>query len=536
MAEVKGGVVASVATLFVQNNKAFMGSNVYKQLMLAAVLLAGVMPVIAQEQAVLYQGEAIDPLEAPRPSLGAFFTEEAIEVDGWLDEGAWGQADSTDGVFWTVIPEQGYPSSERTVVRIVYDEKNLYIGAVLYDSEPDKLVSAGLEQDFATTASDIFGIAIDSYWDRQNAFLFAINPAGALFDAQAFNDQAYVNRSWEGIVDVKTQIHAEGWTVEIAIPFTTLRFNALQGEQTWGINFSRRIRRRSEDSNWAPLSRQFRVYKMSRAGTLTGLRELKQGRNLWIKPYVSTARIDRDELPDPDMDFDGGVDLKWGVTPQLTLDVTTLTDFSQVEVDEQQVNLTRFSVFFPELRDFFLENDGVFNLTDINIRNYRLGSGPQNFKLFHSRRIGLSDDREPVPIAAGARLTGRVGTFDVGALNMQTRSDSLFDAENFSVLRLRKNVFTSSDIGVMFTSRQGTAGGRKGAYNRAYGVDGNFRILRNMLLNTYFAFTEDSELEKGDNNDDRTTAALQVAWRDPIWDTSVLLKTVGDDFSRASGL
>ena len=467
----------------------------------------------------------------PRPSLRATYTEEKLVLDGRLDERAWQLADSTNGIFWQTNPHQGMPSSERTVMRIVYDNKNLYVGAQLYDSEPDKLVSAGIEQDYRTQDSDILGIAIDTYWDKQNSFLFAINPAGAVFDAQAFNDQAYVNRAWEGIVEVKTSVFNRGWTVEMAIPMTTLRFNEIEGEQTWGINFSRRIRRRSEDSNWAPLPRQFRLYKMSRAGTLTGLRNLEQGRNIWLKPYLSSARNSGTVLTngDAENDIDGGLDVKWGITPQLTLDVTAFTDFSQVEVDEQQLNLTRFSLFFPERRDFFLENDGVFSLSDVRVRNYRTGSGPQNFKLFHSRRIGLSDDRLPVPIVAGARLSGRVGKFDVGLLNMQTRSDE-FPAENFTVVRLSRNMLESSNIGVMFTSRDRTGQGEGVRYNRALGVDGNFRILKNMLVNTYFAATQEP-----DTTGNRTAAALQVAWRDPIWNTSLLLKTVGDIFNPGIG-
>ncbi len=479
---------------------------------------------------VLHSQEAsvADPLAEPRPTLRASFTADKISVNGQLDEAAWLAADSTDGVFWQVIPRQGVHSSERTVVRIIYDNKNLYVGALLYDSEPDKLVSAGLEQDFQTQNSDIFAVAIDTYWDRQNAFLFAINPAGALFDAQAFNDQAYINRSWEGVVEVKTSTGGHGWIVEMAIPITTLRFNEQDGEQTWGVNFSRRIRRRSEDSNWAPLPRQFRVYKMSQAGTLTGLRDLVQGRNIWIKPYLSTARNTGASLEENAVknNFDGGFDVKWGVTPRLTLDMTALTDFSQVEVDEQQINLTRASLFFPERRDFFLENDGVFNFSDVRVRNYRTGSGPQNFKLFHSRRIGLSSDREPIPIAAGARLTGRVGDFDLGLLSMQTRDSDVESGENFFVTRLRRNVLKSSDIGVMFTNRQENSD----EYNRVVGADANLRLFRNLLLNAYAATVQSS-----DTSGSQSAASLQMAWRDPLWNASFLLKTVGENFDPGIG-
>ena len=266
---------------------------------------------------------------------------------------------------------------------------------------------------------------------------------------------------------------------------TTLRFRKTDGQQSWGLNFSRRIRRISEDSNWAPLTRQFRIYKMSRAGTLTSLDGLEQGRNLWVKPFVNGVRTDGVRAESPGEKLEGGFDLKWGITPQLTLDVTALTDFSQVEVDEQQINLTRFSLFFPEKRDFFLENDGIFSFQDARVRNFRLGSGPRNFKLFHSRRIGLSANRTPVPIAGGARLTGRVGGYAIGILNMQTRDDPEHPGENFSVVRLRKNVLGSSDIGFMFVNREGTGAGVGDAYNRTLGADANLRLAGGrMLLNS----------------------------------------------------
>ena len=454
-----------------------------------------------------------------------------ITLDGTLDDEAWALADSTRDVFYQSIPNQGMPSAERTVVRVLYDDERLYVGAIMYDSNPGALVSAGLEQDFSTQDSDIFGFALDTYLDRQNAFLFAVNPAGALFDAQAFNDQQSVNRAWEGEVEVTTSITEFGWVAEIAIPLTTLRFRQADGPQSWGLNFTRRVRRISEDSQWAPIPRQFRIYKMSRAGTLTSLDGLQQGRNLWVKPFLNGVRTDGQRANSPGEKLEGGFDLKWGITPQLTLDVTALTDFSQVEVDEQQINLTRFSLFFPEKRDFFLENDGIFSFQDNRVRNFRLGSGPQNFKLFHSRRIGLSAARIPVPIAGGARLTGRVGGYAIGLLNMQTRDDPEHPGENFSVVRLRKNILGSSDVGFMFINREGTGRSAADAYNRTLGADANLRLAGGrMLLNSYLAVTDEP-----DATVDRTTGAFEVAWRDPVWDASALVKTVGEDFNPGTG-
>lgn len=520
-------------------------------LILALAALPTTQPLSAQSR----PAARIDPDTMPRPTLEARRAAGPITLDGTLNEPAWARADSTRGTFYQSIPDQGATATERTVVRVLYDDERLYVGAVMYDSRPDLLVSAGMEQDFATQDSDIFGFALDTYLDRQNAFLFAVNPAGALFDAQAFNDQQSVNRAWEGEVEVSTRITDEGWVAEVAVPLTTLRFRATEGAQSWGLNFARRIRRISEDSQWAPLTRQFRIYKMSRAGTLTSLEGLRQGRNLWVKPFVNGVRTDGARAASPGEAVEGGFDLKWGITPQFTLDFTALTDFSQVEVDEQQINLTRFSLFFPEKRDFFLENEGIFAFQDARVRNFRTGSGPQNFKLFHSRRIGLSADRTPVPIAGGVRLTGRAGGYAVGLLNMQTRDEagspggtgstrrtespgdtgdpgrSGSPGENFSVVRVRKNVLGSSDIGVMFVNRAGTGPEVAGDYNRSLGVDANLRLAGGrMLLNTYLALTD----EPGADGD-RTAGLLEVAWRDPLWDASMLLKTVGDDFNPGVG-
>ena len=502
----------------------------------------------------------IDPDTVPRPSLEARRAATPIVLDGDLGDPAWALADSTRGPFHQSIPSQGMPSAERTVVRVLYDDEHLYVGAVMHDSQAGALVSAGLEQDFATQDSDIFGFALDTYLDRQNAFLFAVNPAGALFDAQAFNDQQSVNRAWEGEVEVSTSVHEWGWVAEVAVPLTTLRFRETDGPQSWGINFSRRIRRISEDSNWAPLTRQFRIYKMSRAGTLTSLTGIRQGRNLQVKPFLTAASSAGPQAASPGRSVEAGLDLKWGVTPQLTLDLTALTDFSQVEVDEQQINLTRFSLFFPEKRDFFLENEGIFAFQDARVRNFRTGSGPQYFKLYHSRRIGLSDDRRPVPILGGARLTGRVGDYALGFLNMQTRSRagpsvaSGEDAdpasapstpgENFTVVRLRRNILGSSDIGFMAVNRQrlGSDGSDSyaGAFNRTLGADVNLRLAGGrLLLNSYAAVTTEdagATTERADTTaQGGAIAAFELAWRDPFWNASMLLKTVDDDFNPGVG-
>ncbi len=473
----------------------------------------------------------VNPEHVPRPMLSALRIAEPIRIDGRLDEPAWLRADSATD-FITALPRDGYPASERTVARVLIDGEYLYIGAYMYDSQPGRLYSPGLEQDFDTHDADLFSVMLDAFMDRQNGIMFALSPAGALFDAQSFNDSREVNRSWEGVIETKTMVYEDGWAAEMAIPLRTLRFRT-GVDQDWGLNFGRRVRRLNEDSYWAPLQRQFRVHKASRAGTLTGLRQLRQGRNLTIKPYVSGGNLGgtaRDALGETGGDVDVGLDLKYGLTSRLTLDLTALTDFSQVEVDQEQVNLTRFSLFFPEKRDFFLENDGIFTLGDVTERNTRTGSSPRDFKLFYSRAVGLSRDRRPLPILGGARLSGRAGNTEIGLLDMQTRASGSSPAENFAVARLRQNFGSTADVGLLFVNRQGTSEEATDQYNRSLGLDANFRLLRYMLVNTYLAATDDP-LAEGD----RTSGFLQVAWRDPLWNTSAFVKHVGDGFNPSVG-
>jgi hypothetical protein len=504
----------------------------------AAVLFLSASGLAAQTPPRQNGRYPVDPTAVPRPSLATHRTNAPIRIDGRLDETAWADADSTATDFIQVQPNPGYPASHPTAIRILYDEKTLYVGATLWEDEPGRLVVPGLEQDFSTHDSDIFGIALDTYHDRQNGFLFAINPAGAVWDAQTFNDQRDVAIAWEGIVDVRTSVDTDRWTVEMAIPFATLRYNPVNGEQVWGLAFSRRIRHLNEESNWAPTERQHKLYKFSLAGTLTGLTDLGTSRNLWVKPYALGSRTTVPSAGEPANHGDGGLDVKWGLTPRMTLDLTVNTDFSQVEVDQEQVNLERLSLFFPEKRDFFLENEGTFAFQDVTIRNYRTGSSPQRFKLFHSRRIGLSSDRTPLPIGAGARLSGKVGErTEVGFLEMQTRTDGpmgsqgLFPAENFAVARVKTLVGDASNVGAMFVNRQQTAGSGDRDFNRSVGVDGNVTLFDDLILSAYVARTDESD----PTGDSRSAGMFQAAYRNPLWDASFLAKHVGDDFDPGLG-
>jgi hypothetical protein len=487
--------------------------------LLALGLLAGVTPARAFAQTA----PSIDVEAAPRPRAAATRATTPIVLDGVLDEAAWGAAPVLSG-FVQSRPDPGLPSTEDTEVRILYDDANLYVGVELLDREPDKLIIPSLEQDFESGNSDIFGITLDTFLDRRNAFMFLVNPKGAVKEAQDFDDSRQENAAWEGIFEVRTRVHEGGWTVEWAIPFTTLRFDPHKDPQDWGMNLMRRIRRKNEESYWAPLDQRDRIHKMSKAGTLAGLRGLRSGRNLVVKPYVVAARAEGGADGGAEGgSTDGGIDLKYGVTPRVTLDLTWRTDFSQVEVDQERVNLTRFSLFFPERRDFFTENSGVFSFGDITERNYRSGSSLSDFTLFHSRRIGLDGNGQEVPIVGGGRLTGRAAGLEIGALDMQTRAARGLPEENFAVLRAKRTVEGVGDFGGIFVNRQATDG--SGSFNRTYGAEANLAPHRYLRIDSYLAKVDDATATGSD-----WAGRVWVGWRDPFWNVAASVKQVGDGF------
>jgi len=490
----------------------------------------------------------VEPPEVRRPEARAVRASGEIEVDGRLDEAAWRAADRITG-FVQSMPNTGSPATEKTVVRVLYDDENVYVGAVMYDEHPERIVVHSLEREFETHDSDVFAVTFDPFLDRRNSFMFLINPVGAIKDGQTFDNSRITNLSWDGILEREARIHDRGWTAEMAIPLKTLRFEAGQGPQDWGIQFLRRIRRKAEDVYWAPVDRRTRVHKMAEAGTLRGLQDLEQaGGNLKVKPYLLSAAS---ELTgerggaggsgpglDAETEFEVGGDVKYGITPRLTLDLTYNTDFSQVDVDRERVNLTRFSLFFPERRDFFVENAGIFAFGDQTERNYRLGASPRDFTLFHSRRIGLDEEGQPVPILAGGRLTGRVGGLEVGLLDMQTESVPGTPAENFGAVRLRRTFFDALQVGGLFLNRQATsdpasggAGGGVDDRNRSYGVDANLSLFDNLIIHSYLAGSSDPAAGEGSELAGRVSAA----WRGAFWDVSAMYRQMGDAFRPEMG-
>ncbi len=515
--------------------------------MLAASLVLATLPATASARQVISAAQPpvdspaqpsasarrypVDPERAPRPSMRAVRALRAPVIDGVVDDAEWSAADSATD-FVQQLPVTGGLPKFRTVVRVLYDADHIYVSSVNFDPAPGLAITAGLQRDFVSSNSDAFAVALDTYKDRRNSFLFVVNPKGAVRDEQTFNDSRTIVEAWEGVIDVRTAVMRtaagdSAWTVEMAIPLRTLRFDGTLSEQDWGLNFLRRVRRVNESSYWSPLERQYRVHRMSKAGTLTGLHGLRPGRNLQIKPYtIASNATGAQVLPSArGSAADAGLDLKYGVTPALTLDLTYNTDFSQVEVDQEQVNLTRFSRFFPERREFFIENAGAFTFGDVEERNYRSGASLRDFTLFNSRRIGITSEGRPVPIAGGGRLSGRVGGWEVGVLDMHTRRIDSVPGEQFAVGRARRNLFGSSDVGVLVASRSGN-----GAYNRSYGADANLRPFPNTIVNSYVAASD----APGDTSDGYA-ARTSVGYRGRLWNSSAMWKRVSDRFDPGLG-
>jgi len=438
-------------------------------------------------------------------------TSDVIVLDGVLDEPAWSLAEpATD--FIQRLPRLGEPATDPTEIRFLYDDNNIYFGVTARDSDAGNMVVNDLTEDFNFLQSDAVTFILDTLNDDRSAFVFVTNPAGARYDGQIANDAQNFNVDWDGVWDVKATRSDEGWVAEFAIPFKTLRFSS-DSVQEWGLNMTRAIRARNEESVWSPIPFRYRATRVSLAGTLAGIENIEQGMNLSVKPYViggfTQARTAGALLGDLDTNdnFDGGVDAKYSLTPSLTLDTTYRTDFAQVEADQQQVNLSRFSLFFPEKRDFFLENSGTFVFGPGGGSG---GQGGANLVPFFSRRIGLSDDGMPTPIIGGARLTGRIGDYDVGALAMKTEEHGTTPSNNFVVGRVKRNLLTSSWIGALATSRDSSI---DGDYNRVYGADANFRFYSNRLEFDGYILKSDTPGLKGKN----LARRVQAGWRDDEW-------------------
>ena len=438
----------------------------------------------------------LDLREIPRPSLTAVPSREPIRLDGRLDEAVWRDTPATGG-FVQAEPREGEPASEVTEVWVAYDEDNLYVAAHLHDSDPSGVVVNDIRKDFDDQTQDVFSVILDTFADHRNGYVFMTNPEGARGDRQVANEGREINTSWDAIWSVETLRVEDGWTLEMAIPFRSLRFDA-HGEGRWGLNFSRTIRRKNETAYWAPIPRAFNIMRLSLAGDLQGLPTGVKGRDLRVKPFGLAGTVRETGGESFEKKLEVGVDIKYGLTRGLTLDVTANPDFAQVEADEQKVNLTQFSLFFEEKREFFLENSGLFYVGDA-ARNNRIRLTPtpdEDLLLFFSRRIGLNDEGQAVPIKGGLRLTGQVAGLEVGGIAMRTDDLGETPGSDYTVLRVRKNVLSASDVGAIFMMRRGI--GQEEDFNRVYGVDSNIRFPGEVDWSTYLIRTDSPEITSGE--------------------------------------
>ena len=474
----------------------------------------------AMSGAVLAQGGGPPPPPAPapagRPMASAVRVIKAPVIDGLLGEPVWGDAIPLNG-FTQAEPFEGAPGTQSTDVRILYDDDAIYVGVLLHDRDRSAIVTTDTRRDANLDDMDSFQMIFDTFQDQQNGFVFGTNLAGAQYDAQV-RDQGSPLASWDGSWEVRTAANVSGWSAEFRIPLRTLRYGP--PPQTWGVNFRRNIQRTRERTYWAPLPRIHDLGRLSSAGELRGL-ELQTPRNFKLLPYaIGSANHSFAPGSTTGLDGDVGLDVEFGVTPSLNLDATYNTDFAQVEVDTQQINLTRFALRFPEKRPFFLENSALFTI-----------GKDQELDLFFSRRIGLDADGALVPIAGGGRLTGKVNGFNVGALNMQTRERGVNPAHNFSVLRASREMPNRSGLGVMFVNRSAT-GDRAGPgdWNRTWGADGRLGVGEYFTLAGFAARTETPGLTGRD-------FAYNV---DTVWDDGRRMARVeygrsGEDFNPEVG-
>ncbi len=415
----------------------------------------------------------------PAPAAQAGRATAIPALDGEVqNDPAWAQAPVLTG-FWQVKPTEGAAASENTEIRIMHNADTLYVGVVNYDRTPLEIVTTDARRDVSLEQTDSFLMILDTYHDGQNGFVFGTNPAGAEYDGQVTEEGTF-NANWNGSWEVRTRTSEIGWSAEFAIPFRTLRYPS-RDVQTWGVNFQRNIRRHNETSFWAPLPRQYNLYRLSLAGDLTGL-EIPPPRNLQLMPYVlGESRQRGAEAAGTRTLGTYGGDIKYTLTPSLALDITMNTDFAQVEVDDQQINLDRFSLFFPEKRPFFLENSGLFSV-----------GISREAELFFSRRIGIGPNGREIPIAGGGRLSGRIGRgFDVGLLSIQTEEvPGVAPSNNFAVARLRREMPNRSSIGAIFVNRQARGDfARPNDHNRSYGADGRLGVGRNGIVTAFVART-----------------------------------------------
>ena len=400
----------------------------------------------------------------PRPSITAVRVEQLPVIDGVLDEAAW-QAAPVAGDFVQQDPDNGEPITERTEFRVLYDDKALYIGVWCYDSEPDEIIARSMMRDDYPYEDDHLYIAIDSFLDYRNGYAFATNPNSCRWDGLIINN-SYTGGSWDAIWECKSRITGEGWFSEIAIPFNSISFDPNQ--TAWGLNISRTIRRKNETGRWHNPPRQLWTSSVSDAGEIRGLNNLSQDSKWELLPYGMGKYRHNHDLNDGSTLGDFGGDISYKLAPNLSASLSANTDFAETEVDSRQLNFSRFSLFYPEKRDFFLRDSGIFRFGSLS-RSSSVPTIP-----FFSRRIGLTENQRPVPINLAAKVTGRIGKYSIGIIDAQIDGHDGIGSQNAFVTRVSRNVLEQSSVGLITTI--GNPNSEEDAY--LIGTDFNYRTTR----------------------------------------------------------
>ncbi len=455
-------------------------------------------------------------------------TTEKITIDGALDEAIWQRAPKI-GDLRQRLPNPGEAASERTDVILLHDANNLYIGVVAYDSEPGKIIGTRMARDARLNADDRLEILLDTFRDQRKAFYFATNPAGALVDGLAYGARE-LNTDWDAIWDLRTRRTDQGWTAEIAIPFKSLNFP--KGSPAWGFNISRNIYRKLEEDVWSGARLETPFLQISEAGRIINMGGLNQGIGLDVRPFVAGSWLHSRAAGNNDFDFEPGLDVFYNITPSLKLTGTINTDFGETEVDARQINLSRYSLFFPEKRSFFLEDVGVFDFASTGPEppGGIPDTGADVFPFF-SRRIGLLDGQE-VPLDFGAKLTGKVGRTDIGFLGVRTGSTSFAEEEDFLVGRIKQNLLEQSYVGGLFTYGNPDAG-QSGS---TYGADMRLATShflggsRNFVFDAYGLIT-DNEGVSGDN----ASYGFSARYPNDKWDAMVVYREIQENFDPGIG-
>ena len=414
------------------------------------------------------------------PLFHAIRVDHAPRIDGTLSDPAWQQATPISG-FREREPQDGIPATERTEVRVLYDAHHVYFGISCFDSHPQGIIASQLRRDLDMSLDDNFSIIVDPSNTRRNGYIFQINPLGTQLDGLVIEEQAprdpydVVEPSWDGLWTSAATINDQGWTATVSIPFSTLNFRSTRSD-TWGVNFRRFIRRKNEEDLWSGYRRRGGIWRVSESGSLHGMKDIGSGRLLIVKPYILGGFTQLKGQPNT-FQHTAGFDVKYGIRSNLIANLTVNTDFADADVDQQQFNLTPYRLYFPEKRRFFLENSDVFEFLTWNTD-----------LLFFSRQIGIdANTGAEVPIDVGGKVAGQVGGFDIGLMDVKTRSFDGISSASYTVTRVKRPLFGNSYIGAMFVDKESQ--NQLDPYNRAFGVDAKFVFFKDLNIRGFYAKT-----------------------------------------------